>query len=196
MFDKGGLAEPESPDVESNKSKRILVTGASGSVGMWIVQLAKAASVGHIVGVAGTSSVDFVKSLGADELVDYKRANLADWGEADGVKNKVDIVIDCVGGNTLTGCWNCVKEGGLLISVNADPETRKPKEYAGDVTNFFFIMVSNGTQLERIGKLIKQGLCKGFVDSVWSFEDFQKAFDRVETRSGLKGKVIIKVGQQ
>ncbi|KAF2104631.1 NAD(P)-binding protein [Rhizodiscina lignyota] len=193
LFDKSGLAVPGSPHVDENKAKRVLITGASGSVGMWVVQLAKVAGVGQIVGLAGANSVGFVKSLGANEVVDYKAINLSTWGESEGGKNKVDLVFDCVGGKALGNCWSCVKEGGVLISVTDVPETFKPKDFVGNVTNFFFIMVSDGKQLEKIAELVEKGLCKPFVDSVWNFEQFQKAFDRVELKSGLKGKVIIKV---
>lgn len=193
LFDKGGLAEPGSAGIKANKTKRILITGASGSVGMWTVQLAKLACVGEIVGVARTDNVDSVKGLGAHEVVDYKTVELAEWGEANDAKNKVDIVIDCVGGKALGGCWSCVKDGGVLMSVTSVPETSKPEGFAGNVTSFFFIMTSDGKQLERIAGLVEKGECKPFVDSVWNFEDFQKAFDRVKKGSGLKGKVIINV---
>ena len=102
--------------------KRILVTAASGGVGIWILQLARAERVKDLVVLCGTGNVEFVKSLEATEVVDYKKTNLREWVKENKEGRKVDLVIDCVGRKTSEQCWDCVKDGATLLSITDSPE--------------------------------------------------------------------------
>jgi glucoamylase len=154
--------------------KRVLVTAASGGVGVWLVQLGKLAGC-EVVGTCGTGNVEFVKGLGATEVVDYQAKGLKEWVEED-EKRKVDVVIDCVGGKVLEESWSCIKDGGILISIVQPPEQKKPADWAGrDVTHLFFIVTASGKQLEEVAGLLEQDLCKPVLDTVFPFEDYQKA---------------------
>lgn len=184
-----------SPDFEAksqNSGKRVLITAASGGVGTWAVQLAHHAGI-EVVGTCGSSNVDFVKGLGTDLVLDYTKTNILDWVNEDRQARTFDVVLDCVGGQTLADCWKCVRKGGIMISVAEPPVPKKPEDgIADDVEGVWFIVSENGTQLGEITKLVEQGKCRGFVDSVYPLEQWEEAFERLEG-GHARGKVILKL---
>lgn len=190
LFVHGNLTKPNNGN---NLGKRVLVTAASGSVGIWGVQLAHEAGA-EVVGTCGTSNVEFVKSLGADTVLDYKTTNLLKWVREDTEARSFDVVFDCIGGQTLTDAWKCAKSGGKVISVAEPPDPKKPADgVAEGVKGVWFIVKANGAALGEVTSLIDEEKCKPVVDSVYALEQFQDAFDRLEG-GHAKGKVILKVG--
>ncbi|XWW93920.1 hypothetical protein V2A60_001859 [Cordyceps javanica] len=180
---------------QSNSRVRILVTGAAGVVGSWAVQLAALAGAGAIVAYTGGSSAEYVRRLGATEIVDYRETDLVDWAAQDPDKRAVYAVLDCVGGVTLSACWHVVKEGGFLLSVASDPAQNKPASVNKALSaSKWFLVEPNGSQLALIAKLMEDGKCVTKVDSAVDLHDFQIAFDKVENKTA-KGKVVIKVSQ-
>lgn len=180
-------------DLESGgwKGKRVLVTAASGGVGIWAVQLAKLAGA-RVVGTCGPGNLEFVRGLGADEVLDYRTVDLKSWVAGSG--GKVDVVIDCIGRRALADSWWALKEGGTIISIFQPPKEVRPEgcEVKG-VKEVFFIMEPVREHLEAITRLVEEGKCRGFVDSVWPLELFQEAFKRVES-GHARGKVVIDFG--
>jgi len=192
LFVHGKLKSPASNETQSNRGKRVLITAASGGVGTWGIQLAHLAGT-EVVGTCGSSNVEFVKSLGADTVLDYRKTNLLDWVQADKESRGFDVILDCIGGQTLEDAWKCVKKGGLLISVAQPPDTKKPADGVADgVKSIYFIVEPNGSQLAEITPLIEQGTCQAVVDSVYSLEEYEKAFERLE-EGHAKGKVILRL---
>ncbi|KAG5984973.1 hypothetical protein E4U55_002380 [Claviceps digitariae] len=178
---------------ERNAAKRVLITAAGGSVGGFAVQLAAASGVHMIVGVCGTDKVEQVLGLGATVVVDYKKQKLESWVDENPEDREVDIVIDCVGGDTMTGLWRAIKDGGNFISISDSPDRMRPKGNTKRLNKSeFFIVKSLGSQLTEIAQLVGQGLIKPLVDSVFEFEDYQKAFDKLDQKSA-RGKIVIKV---
>jgi NADPH:quinone reductase-like Zn-dependent oxidoreductase len=193
LFTQGGLATPwkDPAGAAINAQKRLIITSGAGGVGVWLVQLAKAAGVKDIIAIAGTKNVDFVVELGATEVINYQTSSLGKWAAAG--NEKADIIVDLMGGQTLKDAWSAVKEGGTLLSIREPPETQKPDtEVAKDIKNFFFIMTPEGWILEEVAKLIEEGKGKAIVDSVYPLEEAQKAFDIVEG-GHARGKVILKL---
>ena len=195
LFVQAGLSAPENgKKPEENASKRVLVTGASGGVGTWVVQLAKAAGL-YVVGTCGPSNKEFVLGLGADEVLDYSKIGPKAWAEADATR-KVDLVVDCVGGNPLGEAWTAVKDGGLVLTVVPTPDyaqPTKPSEGVGkDVTGLFFIMTEDGTQLEKCTRLIEAGTCRPVLDSVWKLDEWERAFEKVNG-GHARGKVVLQI---
>jgi NADPH:quinone reductase-like Zn-dependent oxidoreductase len=189
LFVHGNLAKPTSG---INTGKRVLVTAASGSVGIWAVQLAHEVGA-EVVGTCGTSNVEFVKNLGADKVLDYKKTNLLEWVSEDIEARGFDVVFDCIGGQTLTDAWKCAKSGGKVISVAEPPDPKKPSDgVAEGVQGVWFIVKADGAALAEVTSLIERGNCKPVVDSVYVFEEFLKAFDRLEG-GHAKGKVVLKM---
>lgn len=177
-------------DLTSNawKGKRVLVTAASGGVGIWVTQLAHLAGA-EVVGTCGPQNIQFVRSLGASEVVNYRTTDLKEWSQTPG--KKVDLVIDCIGKKSLEDAWYCVKDGGVIISIFQPPEQVRPKDYQGkNVKDLFFVMSPNRSHLEDITKLVKAGKCRPILDSVWPLEQFEEAFKRLDS-GHARGKIII-----
>jgi NADPH:quinone reductase-like Zn-dependent oxidoreductase len=193
LFVHAGLEEIDSADVGRNAKKRVLVTGASGGVGLWVVQLAKLAGC-EVVGTCGPDSIESVKSYGAVDAVNYRTTSLKSWVEED--KSRMfDVVIDCVGKSSLEDAWWAVKDNGTLISICQPPESSKPEGLEKEgVRNAFIIMVPNGEQLKKISGLWEEGKVRPVVDSVFKVEDFENGFKRVAS-GHAKGKVIITLGE-
>ncbi|EPS37762.1 hypothetical protein H072_8569 [Dactylellina haptotyla CBS 200.50] len=194
LFDKGGIVGLDADEEarKANASKRVLIIAASGGVGVWLLQLAREAGVGGIVGVCGPSKVELVKKLGATETIDYSVQSLNQWiGEDE--SRKVDLVIDCKGGDSLSQAWNCVKDGGKLLSIVEPTEKRKPEGCeAKDVTNYFFIMDPKGSDLTEVARLFDEGKVETVIDSVFTLEEYKEAFARLDSGRS-KGKVLIKL---
>jgi hypothetical protein len=175
---------------EGAKGQRVFITAASGGVGVWMVQLAKWAGA-HVTATCGTKNIDWVKSLGADEVIDYTKTNIKEWASGEG--KKVDVVIDCIGGKSLEDAWWTVTAGGTLISINGYTEKAKPAGAADNVRSFFFIMKTVGEQLQKVTDLIESGIGKPALDSVFPIDQFQDAFKRVASGKA-SGKVVLDLG--
>ncbi|KAF1956552.1 zinc-binding oxidoreductase [Byssothecium circinans] len=194
LFLHGGLKAPgEGGEKGSNAGKRVLITAASGGVGIWGVQLAHHAGVAEVVGTCGTSNVDFVKSLGADNVLDYRKTDLLEWVGQDRESRGFDVVLDCIGGQTLADAWKCARNFCKVISVAEPPNPKKPGDgIAEGVEGVWFIVEPNGEQLGEVTKLIEQAKCRAVVDSVFELEQFKEAFERLEGRHA-RGKVVLRV---
>jgi NADPH:quinone reductase-like Zn-dependent oxidoreductase len=94
--------------------QRVLIHGGAGSIGTYAIQFAKWKGA-HITATAHTSNVEFVRSLGADEVIDYTTTLFEQ------AIQPVDLVLDNVGGDTLQRSLNIVKAGGLIITMLMDP---------------------------------------------------------------------------
>ena len=191
LFVQAGLPPPRNLHPEpSLAGTRILVTAASGSVGAWAVQLAHAYGA-HVVGTCGPRNLDFVRSLGAAEVLDYTTVDVRAWGAA--ADPKIDVVVDCsTSSKSLADTWFCVKDGGVLLSIYQPPETVRPAEeesIAKNVRHAFFIMQSDGSQLEKVSALLESGACRPVVDSVWPLQRYEQAFARVGA-GHCRGKVV------
>lgn len=193
-LDKRAITEGNADAIAANKKLRVLITGASGGVGTWGVQFAAAAGAGTVAGLCSTSQVDTVRALGATEVIDYTKQSLSEWVASDPAAREFDIVIDNVGGATLTACWDAVKDGGVLLTIVGNPDASKPEGCSKTLAKAAWYLVEpSGADLASIAQLVDAGKCRPTVDSVYEFEDFAKAFDKVENGKP-KGKVVIKIG--
>jgi NADPH:quinone reductase-like Zn-dependent oxidoreductase len=144
------------------------------------------------LGICGPNNVDFIKELGVNEVINYKQTTLQEYINNQPTQ-KFDVVLDCVGGSSLKEAWIAVKSGGTLLSIVQPVEATKPDEGVSEgVKASFFIVEQDGLQLERITRLIEDGKIRTVVDSVWAFEEFQKAFEKVES-GRARGKVVVDV---
>lgn len=187
LFEHAGMQGLRDP---SPTTKKILVIAAAGGVGVWLVQFAKLAGLEVVAQIGGAENDRFIRELGASETVNYRQTSLKEWAATNG---PVDVVFDCLGGKTLEDAWYCIKDDGSLISIVEPPEGRRPAELiASKAKSEFFIMRPDGHQLAEISKLLDEGQCRAVVDSVWGFEDYEKAFGRLND-GHARGKVVIKV---
>ena len=169
----------ERAKLETNE--RVLIHGGAGAVGLYAVQLADARGA-HVITTVSTQDFDFVKRLGADEMIDYKASRF----ERE-VRN-VDVVFDTVGGATLKRSWSVLKPGGRMITIAAQSEG------AGDqrVKDAFFIVEPNEKQLVEIANQLDAGRLRAFVKRVLPLSEASAAYSGAVPHSG-RAKIVISV---
>jgi len=109
-------------NAELQAGQRILIHGAAGGVGLFAVQFARLKGA-HVIGTASTANVDFVRSLGAETVIDY---TITPFEQA---VHDVDVVLDTIGGDTLQRSMTVVKPGGILVSLLEQPSQEEAAEY-------------------------------------------------------------------
>lgn len=196
FFEKFQLAPPVTDSAVSynNSQLRILITNASGGTGIWAVQLAKLIGA-YVVGTCGPANIEFVRGLGADEVLDYHTTDIKAWA-AEALDRKFDLVLDCAGGASLAQAWHALKEDGQLLSIVPPADMKwkwvleRPEGVSDSVSGRFFIMHTSGEQLAKITELAEQGRVKPVVDSVWALDEYQEAFERLAS-GHTRGKVVL-----
>jgi NADPH:quinone reductase-like Zn-dependent oxidoreductase len=172
IFDNGELA----------KGQRILITGASGAVGSMAVQLAKNKGA-YVIGTGSGRNEEFVRKLGADEFVDYKKAKFEDKISA------VDLVFDTVGGDTQERAFQVLKRGGVLVSTVSPPSAEKAKQFG--VTVAMAAVRPNPDQLTEINRLFESGKLKVRIATVLPLADAKKAH-QMSGSGHPDGKIILR----
>jgi len=161
--------------------QRVLIHGAAGSVGSFAVQLARWCGA-HVIGTASAQNLDFVRALGADEVIDYRATRFEE-----SVRD-MDAVLDTVGGETLQQSWGVLKSSGTLVTIAAQSEgTQAPV-----VRDAFFIVAANRAQLAEIARLIDAGQIRVFVQESFPLAQARQAYERAQG-GGSRGKVVFRV---
>jgi NADPH:quinone reductase-like Zn-dependent oxidoreductase len=173
IFDQAGLAA----------GQKILVHAASGGVGSMAVQLAKAKGA-YVIGTASARNADFVKSLGADEVIDYTSIKFED------VVKHVDVVFDLLGGETLERSLAVLKKGGFIVTAvqPLDEEALK----AHGVRGAMVAAQPNAAQLEEIVALVEAGKVKTFVEKVMPLGEAKEAL-KLSKQGRTRGKIVLTV---
>ncbi|WP_434680990.1 NADP-dependent oxidoreductase [Pseudomonas sp. R1-18] len=128
--------------------QKVLIHGGAGGVGSFAIQMAHLAGA-YVIATSSAKNHDYLRSLGADEVIDYTSAKFED-SVAD-----VDAVIDLVGGDTQARSWSVIKRGGVLVSPVSAPAAEKAREYGVSGKNF--ATRSDGRQLAEIAALFTAG---------------------------------------
>jgi NADPH:quinone reductase-like Zn-dependent oxidoreductase len=187
--------------------QKVLVHAGSGGVGTFAIQLAK--HVGAFVATTtSTANLDWVKRLGADIVIDYRKDDF------ETLLHDYDVVLDTLGGETLEKSLRVLKPGGKLISLSGPPDPDFAKDIGStwilrlvmrllsyrirqkakrhQVSYSFLFMRASGDQLREIASLIDSGIIRPVVDRVFPFASTKEALVYVET-GRAKGKVVVKV---
>jgi NADPH:quinone reductase-like Zn-dependent oxidoreductase len=162
--------------------ERVLIHGGGGSVGLFAVQLAHLRGAHVIATASGRKSV-FVSELGADEVVDYTSSRFEDQVD------KVDVVFDGVGGETLGRSWAVLKPGGRMVTIAADSEGTTDQR----VKDAFFIVEPNGGQLMEIARLLEAGKLRTFVSATVPLQEAASAYRGMSRNNDGYGKAVISV---
>ena len=168
------------------RGQTVLIHGAAGGVGSAAVQIAKAAGA-RVIGTASSHNLDFLKSIGADQVVDYTAQKFED------VAKNVDLVLNTANAETTARSVAVVRSGDVLVTIVGGTDAAaceaakircaRPDRATG---------ASNADQLKRVVVLAEAGKFKVFVDGVYPMEDAAKAWDK--SREGhTRGKLIIQV---
>ncbi|UOR12085.1 NADP-dependent oxidoreductase [Halobacillus amylolyticus] len=163
---------------------RVLIHAGAGGVGSFAIQLAKAFGA-WVATTCSTKNVDFVKSLGADKVIDYESEDFTQ------VLQDIDIVFDTLAGDIQTQSYDVLKEEGILVSIAGQPDQELAK--AKKVKAGYVFLEPDGEQLAKIGELIEQGKIRANVGTVMKLEEIQEAHRLSETHHA-KGKIVLRVG--
>ena len=169
LFDKAKLQPGE----------HVLVHGGAGAVGIFALQLARSRGA-HVTTTVSAHNLEFVKQLGANQVIDYKAARFEE------AVRDIDVVFDTVGGDTLRRSWGVLKSGGRMVTIAADSEnTRDEREQQA-----FFIVEPNRQQLIEISRLLDGGELQAVVDGVLPFAQASNAYTGAVQKKG-RGKLVV-----
>ncbi len=176
--------------------ERVLVHGGAGGVGSVAVQIAKALGA-EVVTTARARDHEFVTGLGADTAIDFSTGDYAPRVRAMG---GVDVVLDTVGGDTLTRSPEILADRGRVVSIVDSSEPQNLLAAWGVNATYHFVFVSPGrTKLEALGRLVDRGEIRPVIGAVLSLADIAQAHTLLEggsTGEGRKrprGKIAIAV---
>ncbi len=168
---------------EAKTGQTILIHGAAGNVGAYAVQLAKNAGL-KIFATAGPFDLEYVRRLGAEQIVNYKTTKFED------VVPPVDVVIDTVGGDTRERSFSVLKQGGVLVSV-VSPFLETPQHRG--VRSVFFIVEVTKTRLDTISKLFEGGELISQVGATVPLEEARMAHEMLAGAPHKRGKIVLRV---
>jgi NADPH:quinone reductase-like Zn-dependent oxidoreductase len=165
---------------------RVLIHGAAGGVGLFAVQFARWKGA-QVIGTASTANVDFVRSLGAETVIDYAATPF------DEVVHDVDVVLDTIGGDTLQRSMKVIKPGGILISLLEKPPQDKAQEYGIRATQNSVTQPFPSTELLRsIAKLMAEGSVQTLVAQEFSLDEVRQAHERCQVGHG-RGRIVLHI---
>jgi len=169
--------------------ERVLVHAAAGGVGHFAVQLADHVDA-EVVGTASARNASFLADLGVDDFVDYRSRRF------EAVVDDVDVVLDCVGGETLARSVDVVAEGGRLVTL-PEPPTDAVVERARTERNAtvdWFSVEPDAAALAELRDLAVDGVIRPTVSGVWPLSEAGAVHE--ESASGhVRGKLVLSVGE-
>jgi NADPH:quinone reductase-like Zn-dependent oxidoreductase len=187
------------------EGQKVLIHGGSGGVGTIAIQLAKHLGA-TVATTASAANADWLKSLGADIVIDYKNQDF------ETVLHDYDVVLDTQGGKTLEKSLRVVKPGGTVIGIAGPPDPDFAQEIGASwvvklatrmlsyqtrrkakrrqVRYTFLFMRAEGDQLRQITSLVDAGKIRPVVDKVFTFESTNQALAYTE-QGRPKGKVVV-----
>lgn len=185
--------------VNLKKDDKVLIHAGSGGVGSFAIQYAKYKGA-YVYTTTSTKNVDWVKDLGADRVIDYKKEDYQS------VVSDLDLVFDTLGGDYTLEAFNIIKDGGRVSSIASVPDeetaammgmenyelpekfTKLIKEHSANYKLTW--MQPNGEQLDAISQMVTESILQPIVDKVYAFEDGIAAYTHLAS-GRAKGKVII-----
>ncbi|MFI9550120.1 NADP-dependent oxidoreductase [Nonomuraea endophytica] len=168
--------------------QRVLIHAAAGGVGHLAVQIAKARGA-YVIGTASAAKHDFVRGLGADEVIDYTRTDFAE------VVSDVDVVLNTVGGDYGPRSLPTLRSGGILISILfSHSENMEPAAKARNIRLENLTVEADHAAITAIAKLAGEGLLRVEIDGVLPLEQAAEAHRRGET-GRTTGKLVLTVAE-
>lgn len=177
--------------VNIQSGQKILVNGASGGIGSAAVQLAKYYGA-EVTGVCATPRLEFVKSLGADRVIDYTKEDFTKNGET------YDLIFDILGKSSFSRCKNSLKPNGryLLASFKMTQVFQMLwTSITGEKKVICALSSESPKDLTFIKELVEAGKIKSIIDRRFPLEQIPEAHHYVE-HGHKKGNVVITIGEQ
>ena len=165
-----------------------LIHAAAGGVGMFAVQIAKAAGA-YVFGTCRAENADFVKALGVDRVIDYKTEDYVEVVNAETGGAGVEFVFDTVGGDTITRSVGCTRKWGRIVTIVAPPGDA---DGAGrkNITIHYEFSQRNRAKMEALRTLVERGQMRPVTDSVMPLTQVAEAHRRLEA-GGVRGKIVL-----
>jgi len=176
--------------------QKVLIIGAAGGVGTFAVQIAKAFGA-HVTGVCSTSKVDLVRSIGADDVIDYTRDDFAEMGR------RYDLILDIAGRRSVSHLRRALAPRGTLVIVGGEGGGRWfggiDRQLRAQMLSPFvsqklgtFVAKQNSENLIALKELIEAGKVMPVIDRTYPLSDVPEAMRYVEA-GHARGKVVITV---
>jgi NADPH:quinone reductase-like Zn-dependent oxidoreductase len=174
--------------------QKVLINGASGGVGTWAVQIAKALGA-HVTAVCSTRNVEMVRALGADEVIDYRQADFAEGGA------RFDLLLDLVGNRSLSDFRKALKPEGTYISCGGGDSGLRWLFRIGVVlvTSLFtrqklttFVVNPNAKDLLTLKEMIEAGKARPIIERRYPLSEVPAAIRHVGARHA-QGQTVIRV---
>ena len=173
--------------------QKVLVNGASGGVGTYAVQIAKALGA-EVTGVCSTRNVEIARSLGADRVIDYTREDFTVSGE------QYDVIFDVAGNRSWSECKRVLEPHGTLVLVGA-PKRHPLRHIVGMVLAgrlsrgrkaVFFVAKITHADLDALRELVESGKVRSVIDRRYELDDIADAY-RYLGDGHAQGKVVVTV---
>ena len=178
--------------------QRVLVNGASGGVGTFAVQLAKALGAGHVTAVCSPRNVERTRALGPDRVIDYSRDDYTRGGE------RYDLIVDVAGNHSWRDNRRVLAPDGTLVLAGAPTGNRLTGPIArlarlwlasrlGRQRLVFFICKPNRADLAELRELIEAGKVRPLVDRVYPLTEIADALETMG-EGHVQGKLAVRIG--
>jgi NADPH:quinone reductase-like Zn-dependent oxidoreductase len=167
------------------KGDKVLIHAGSGGVGSFAIQIAKSFKA-YVATTASGENENIVKSLGADQFIDYKKEDFSK------ILHDYDLVLDTMGGKIQSNSYKVLKKGGKLVSIAQSPDEEEAKTYG--VKAEFLWLKPNGKQLKMLADLFDSGQLKPLIGATFDLSEqgLQDAHALSETHHA-KGKIVIHI---
>lgn len=190
-----GATALEAVELSNVAGKRVLINGASGGVGHFAVQIAKARGAQWVAGVCSRRNVPFVRGLGADQVIDY--------GSEDFTAERWDVIIDCIGNrNGLEIRHALVDDGRWVVVGDQNKEgllgplpgllARLGRWRFGSKSCSWFVQGEEVRYLHELATLVNEGRVRSHLSETITMNDVRTGYDRIESGRTV-GKIAVDV---
>jgi NADPH:quinone reductase-like Zn-dependent oxidoreductase len=162
---------------------RVLIHAGAGGVGSLGVQIARARGA-HVIATCSERNVDFVKSLGANEVIAYDRTPF------ENAARNIDVVFDTMGGDVHDKSYAVLKRGGLMVCLTAEPFTDRSAEFGVTVTQSQ--VLPRKDILEAVLKMLGDGSLRVPIEATLPLQDFRRAHELSQT-GRTRGKIVLEL---
>jgi NADPH:quinone reductase-like Zn-dependent oxidoreductase len=159
----------------------VLIHGGAGGVGSLAVQLARWRG-SRVLATVSASNAELVRSLGADEVIDYRTTRFEER------LRDIDVVLDTIGGETQERSWQVLRKGGVLVALVSPIPPGVAEQH--DVRGVFFIVSGSRKQLDQITGLVNAGKLRPVVSEVLPLARAREAFEHGAARHA-PGKIVL-----
>jgi len=172
----------------------VLVHGGAGGVGHVAIQVAKAIGA-KVFTTARADQFEFVRSLGADVVIDYQTEDYVDVVMRESAGKGVNVIFDTIGGDTLTRSPDALAQLGRVVSIVDLSKPQNLVQAWGKNASYHFVFTrQNRGKLDELKALVDRGQLRPHIGATYSLAEIPLAHARLESRdNGLRGKVAIAV---